>query len=123
MKRRSFFSSVLGAIASLALAQSIALAKPEKLLGPRVVGYTLMTTYTSSIGYGEGKSVSYDERAEGPFRMGVKRFINDKGWITAERFDGTLEPIVEVPKPGDGRTMEFTVLHDDGTPGMSVHFS
>lgn len=102
MKRRLFLRSALAAVASVALAQSIACARLESLIERPLKGWTFYERHVypdgSGAGWGRGESLN-DESG--------RRIVQRDGWMTLERWNGSHEPIVEIPTPGDGRTLDF----------------
>ena len=109
MKRRLFFRSLAGALASVALSQSIACEKLKRLVEPILTGWVFSENYASPCGRvtGHGKGETWD--------YGIhRRVIILDGWFAAERFDGTTDQIVKLPVPGDGRTITMEVNYDRG---------
>lgn len=108
MKRRPFLRSVFAALASMALAQSIGCAKIDSFVEKKLIGWTYHTTreYPGG-GEGWGKAESFPEDGR------ARRVVHNKAtdWIMLENWDGTFEPIVELPKIGDGRTLTFQTIY------------
>lgn len=111
MKRRLFFRSLAGTIASLALAQSIVCAKLQGFAGRPAIGYTLKTHILRQIRSGDSIAIATGEGEQTEwFATGARRLMKHGDYIIAENFDGTSETVCVLPREEEGLTYDFQTV-------------